>query len=255
MIKPSTVDLATIRECAKRACRMQGDTLHKIEVGERYSTNEGAPDVRSINILQVDATPHWEESDLFDLVDWADFKRGIPSDDGRAMVDFYCYSRDGLSTNIQARFERGRLVWTGIDSDIAPFTHWEMPADGIDGIQVELDREMSIKPGNDSRRVQRIAPRYEQLTNWSNRTRFKIGATVHAFGKRYGAELHETNAHGLDVVLWLDGRQIQEKHLLDVRQAVRDAYAAAFGLKMTIKLGVGTIYRRAPDLIQTGVTL
>jgi hypothetical protein len=120
--------------------------------------------------------------------------------------------------------------------------------------RVELDRNGRLDETGRGQ-IQRIAPRYKQLLNWSSRTRFKIGATVYFNGKVYAAELHESNAHALDVQLWLNGRTIPEAHLLDVRQAVKEAYAAAFGLRMTIKLGVGTVWRRTPDLVQTGVTL
>lgn len=122
-------------------------------------------------------------------------------------------------------------------------------------IRVELDRNGKLSAQNPQGEIQRIAPRYPQHVAYSHRTRFKIGATVYAFGKVYAAELHEDNAHRLDVAIWNKGRAIQERHLLDVRQAVKEAYAAAFGLKCVIKLGVGTIYRRSPELVQTGVTL
>lgn len=118
----------------------------------------------------------------------------------------------------------------------------------IDRYRVELDR-------NHKGEIQRIAPRYKQLLNWSNRTRFKIGATVEFDGKVYAAELHESNSHTIDVQLWRNGRALPEKHMVDVRHAVTTAYCDAFGLKTVIVLGRGTEYRRAPDLIQSGVTL
>lgn len=115
MIKPNREEIRIIRETAKDGCRREGQRLVRVEAGKRCAlTLEVDP---SINILLVDHTPEWEDSDLFDFVDWSEFKKGIPeAPGGRAMVDFYCYDREGLCTNVQARFDGGRLVWTGIDA-------------------------------------------------------------------------------------------------------------------------------------------
>lgn len=127
MIKPSREEYAIIRECAKAACRKEGATLFKMEAGQRMSVAEDRTGMEepSINILQIDKTADWEESDLYTTVYWEDVRKtGIPSDDGRAVVDFYCYARDeGLITNMQAHFDNGKLVWTGIEGPWG-FTHW-----------------------------------------------------------------------------------------------------------------------------------
>lgn len=125
MIKPNSEEIRIIRETAKDGCRREGQRLVRVEAGIRCAlTLEVDP---SINIFLVDHTQDWEDSDLFDFMDWATFKKGIPAAEGnRAMVDFYCYDKEGLCTNIQARFEGGRLVWTGIhgDSRWGGFTYW-----------------------------------------------------------------------------------------------------------------------------------
>lgn len=126
MIKPTREELATIRKSAEVACRKEGMTLGVIRVGERFSLAEGTKmEDHSINILQVDPTTDWEESDLFDTHEWKRLRSGIPSDDGRAVVDFYCYNRgmEELITNMQAHFDGGKLVWTGIEGPWG-FTHW-----------------------------------------------------------------------------------------------------------------------------------
>ena len=141
MIKPTAEELSIIRVCARVACRQQGDALHRIDVGKRFSLEKGGDTLEpSINILQVDKTRHWEESDLFDFMSWADLRKGIPDDgDGRAIIDLYCYARDTLSTNVQAVFDGGRLVWTGIDGEELGsnfgFTHWGTMPEFIKGLK------------------------------------------------------------------------------------------------------------------------
>lgn len=120
MIKPTKEELAIIRQAAKVACQKEGYSLKRIEIGMRYGSEiEDA----SINILMIDETKDWEESDLFTTVEWKDFKKGIPTDDGRAVVDFYLYDSIGLCTNMQAHFNASKLVWVGIEGPWG-FTHW-----------------------------------------------------------------------------------------------------------------------------------
>lgn len=115
-IKPNREECRIIRKAAEDACRKEGQRLVRVEAGKRCAlTLDVEP---SINIFLVDPTPDWEDSDLFDFVSWADFKRGFDAHgSGGGMVDFYCYDREGLCTNIQARFDGGRLVWAGIHGD------------------------------------------------------------------------------------------------------------------------------------------
>ena len=119
--------------------------------------------------------------------------------------------------------------------------------------RVELDRALSLQNGVHP--IQRIVPRYPQAGSFMSRTRFKIGATVYFDGKAYAAELHHNRRDQIDVILWRNGRRVQEAHLLDVRHAVTSAYCETFGLEAVIKLGVGTLYRRKAGAPVTGVTL
>ncbi len=119
-IRPTADEFAAIRTAAKQVTTR---TVHHVELGKRYGFKvDHAP---SINLLQVDVTKDWEESDLDDFVSWADFRAaGIPSDDGRATVDFYVYSSEGLEGNCQAVFIGGRLVFVGVLGAGFGVTYW-----------------------------------------------------------------------------------------------------------------------------------
>ncbi len=122
MVKITKEAARIIRETCEAACRKEGQVLRRIEAGKRCAlTLKVDP---SINIRIVDKTKDWEDSDLFDFVSWAEFKKGVPDEgDGNALVDFYCYDREGLCTNAQAMWVSGILVWTGIDGRFG-FTHY-----------------------------------------------------------------------------------------------------------------------------------
>lgn len=112
MIKPTREEIAIVRAACRQAARPA--RVHRVEPGIRCPFADGIDHAPSMNILQIDPTPDWEESDLYTMAEWSDFRKGVPSDDGRAVVDFYVYSRDELETNVQAVFDGGRLVWAGI---------------------------------------------------------------------------------------------------------------------------------------------
>lgn len=111
LIVPTAEEASIVRKAATEWAKAANEPgPYRVEVGERYADDVWAG---SINVLQVDKTRDWEESDLRDVHPWSDFLKGVPTDDGRAIVDFYVYGRDGLACNIQAKFYKGRLVWCG----------------------------------------------------------------------------------------------------------------------------------------------
>lgn len=121
MIRPTPAELATIRKIAQQIARR---SFIKIEVGERFALDDCRR--ASINILEIDDTDRWEKSDLNETRDWSVLRKGIPSQDGRAVVDFYVYERPSLelSCNIAAEFEGGRLVRIFNSSAIGDPTLW-----------------------------------------------------------------------------------------------------------------------------------
>jgi hypothetical protein len=229
LIKPNRAELAIIRACATAATRKQGRRLHRIEIGRRFpldTANHPAADA-STNVLLVDSTEHWEESDLFDLASWDDFRKGVPAaEGGRAVVDFYCYSREGLETNIQARFSGGRLIWTGIDCDIEPFTYWEAEKEETRMPAFELEKGRDGRPA-------RTAP---VNGAWPDNPRFVASGSYLDGRKCYAVEIRHGRDWSLTVNVWNKGRAVPENHLLHVRQAARDAYAEAFGYSLTLRI-------------------
>lgn len=119
----SRSDKATLVAVASAEARKQGAAGRiTLEAGKRYSTLfEALPP--SVNVLLVDGTPDWEDSDLADHVPLAVLaKEGIPATaNGRAVVDFYVYGRDGLATNCHGAWDRAGLVavfTAGPDGDV-----------------------------------------------------------------------------------------------------------------------------------------
>lgn len=134
-IKATSAELAIIQACGRAATAQTGHGLRRMEIGVRYafSPAEFEP---SMNIFQIDKTRHWEASDLYTTEPWKAIRKGIPAgEDGRAILDFYCYSAEGLETNCQAVFEAGRLVWCGtLGGGEFGFTHWgALPAFALAG--------------------------------------------------------------------------------------------------------------------------
>lgn len=103
--KPSAEECKKIRDYAKREVR----GLTRMEGGSRDNTRDHSVET-SLNIARVAKTADWEDTDLNDFVDWATFRKGVElTDDGRAIIDFYCYSRDGLETNISVYYKDGAI--------------------------------------------------------------------------------------------------------------------------------------------------
>lgn len=102
--KPTQVECNLIRAAAKVEC--YGKAV-KLEPGRRYSQVDGSLS-ESMNVLLVDNSADWAESDLASTVDWQEFRKGVElTVDGRAAVDFYCYDREGLVSNIVVYFDNG----------------------------------------------------------------------------------------------------------------------------------------------------
>lgn len=111
VIKPTADELRIIRAYAEKTARL---TRVKLEPGIRININNSDIE-RSINILLVteDDPTNWSDTDLWSTANWNDFKKGFPSKNGAAIVDFYVYSlgySGQLECNVQAHFENGRLV-------------------------------------------------------------------------------------------------------------------------------------------------
>lgn len=105
--KPSAEELKTIRQYAesrtgRKVCLQPG---MRIRLGT---------DQYSFNVLEVDNTEDWTESDLFSPYSMAEFnKEGTTLVDGRAIIDFYVYARGiypDLLTNVIATWKDGKLI-------------------------------------------------------------------------------------------------------------------------------------------------
>lgn len=106
MVRPTKAEQNLIRAMAREAARMCGERRPVVAVEPGIRTNG---DHESMNVLLVDASPDWSESDLFSHGSWADFVAGVPSPDGRAEVDFYVSTIDGLACNVTAEYRDGAL--------------------------------------------------------------------------------------------------------------------------------------------------
>ena len=102
--KPTTTEKKNIRAYAAKFEKLRPAQII-IEAGERVSLVTGNT---SFNVLLIDQTPDWDESDLHDTHGWTDtLTRGIPlTEDGRAVTDYYVYEKvwndhGDLLTNVQ----------------------------------------------------------------------------------------------------------------------------------------------------------
>ena len=140
--KPTAADKKTIREFAARSEKRKPLQLH-IEIGERYSlTRESG--YADTNVLLVDNTPDWEESDLSQTWPWAELKWGIRlTKEGRAVVDFYVYEKEfgdhgDLMTNVQAHvaLKDGKPVL------------WKMTGTGVPAqiLDSEIEDQLKAEP-------------------------------------------------------------------------------------------------------------
>jgi len=100
------IKAAAVRECGKRVT---------LEPGIRCSTvDDTIPD--NINILLVDKSESegFAESDLLCHATWKAFRKGVElTPEGRAFVDFYCYDRDGLVSNLGVDYDNGTIECLG----------------------------------------------------------------------------------------------------------------------------------------------
>lgn len=105
MWKPTADECKKIRDYTKQEVR----ALSRMELGTRINTQDTSETVSS-NIAIVAKTENWQDTDLADLISWADFRKGVElTEDGRAILDFYCYSREGLETNISVYYKDGAI--------------------------------------------------------------------------------------------------------------------------------------------------
>lgn len=115
IIKPTRQELKIIRDAGIMAARREGGKgTIKLEAGQRHALK--APfDRCSVNILLVDDSPDWDNSDLYTTVDWEDLKKGFEAaPGGKAELDFYCYDCNyELCDNIQAVWINKKLFWVG----------------------------------------------------------------------------------------------------------------------------------------------
>lgn len=95
--KPTAAECQRIKEAAAKESVPSltvGAVL--LEPGTRYNTTPGheAPNYDGLNIALLSDDPGFEDTDLNDYGDWADFRKGVRlTDDGRAIVDFYIRRR------------------------------------------------------------------------------------------------------------------------------------------------------------------
>lgn len=98
-----------IRSVAQKA---SGHRSVKLEPGSRINVNNHLID--EVNIALISDDPDWADTDLFDHVPWAEFRKGLKlTEDGRGIVDIYVYEVGGcqeLLCNITAIFAGGKLA-------------------------------------------------------------------------------------------------------------------------------------------------
>lgn len=107
--KPTKQEKQLIKDCAVAEC---GYKTIRLEVGERYNLDDGFAAKESINIALVGRESDWSDTDLLSPLPWGTFCKGVPlTEDGRAVVDFYCYRTvDGdqqLVSNVWVTYENG----------------------------------------------------------------------------------------------------------------------------------------------------
>lgn len=108
-LKPA--EIAVIRDNAKQRVAIEGATLARMEIGTRVNIEIALGD--SINVLLVSRDPNgdWNDTDLSDFRPWAEVRKPIPlTPSGRAVIDFYCFSRDDLICNVQAEIDATGLL-------------------------------------------------------------------------------------------------------------------------------------------------
>lgn len=116
--KPTKAECEIIKRAAIQQAEVKVSAV-MLQPGIRYNMVAGSHEnPHSMNIALVTALTDgtWEDTDLADHGEWMDFKRGVQlTDDGKAIVDFYIYSRRGvdhlgLLGNIVILYEGGKLV-------------------------------------------------------------------------------------------------------------------------------------------------
>lgn len=125
---PTADECRILRACAEKSARARNVIMRP---GSRYNVkatpeeHERHRELQSqpggdFNIRLISTDEDWNDTDLSDnSTTFAQFRRGVLlTEDGRAVVDFYVYTRLGfgrdydeeLQTNVQAIVEGGRMV-------------------------------------------------------------------------------------------------------------------------------------------------
>lgn len=130
--KPTPAEKKAIKAFAARAEKRKPTQLHFM-IGERYSLTRGIT-ANNTNVMLIDNTPDWEDSDLNQTWPWSNLAAGIElTPEGRAQVDFYVYERGyddygDLLTNVQAHVAlRGgkpvlwKITGTGVKAEVLDF--------------------------------------------------------------------------------------------------------------------------------------
>lgn len=111
--KPTQAQCDLIRRAAAREAGATSRFSLKLEPGRRWNIDTKTGPIE-MNIALISDHPNWDDTDLYDLGSWKDFRAGVPlTEDGRAIVDFYISPRvEGrdLHGNVTVYFEGGKIA-------------------------------------------------------------------------------------------------------------------------------------------------
>lgn len=118
MWKPTKNQIDLIKAAAARESRVAQSAV-LLEPGIRGNTKDASRNVDipggQYNIALISDDPNFNDTDLSDYGDWAEFRKGVVlTDDGKAIVDFYIRRRfdpySDLHGNVTVYYEGGRIV-------------------------------------------------------------------------------------------------------------------------------------------------
>lgn len=122
--KPTAAEVRVIMAAAALETN-QPATRIALEPGARFNLDNPKRGV-SINIAQISDDTDWNDTDLDDFCTWQEFRKGVElTADGRAIVDFYIYSKREreLLSNVTVYYNAGRITrieGVGIRDHILP---------------------------------------------------------------------------------------------------------------------------------------
>lgn len=110
--RPTSTDIAAIREAARQEAKFERVGQVILEVGRRQSLASGET---SINFALISDDPDWQDTDLDDYEPWAAFTRGVDlTAEGRGLLDFYIRRRGDrhldLHGNVSIGIVEGKLT-------------------------------------------------------------------------------------------------------------------------------------------------